>query len=130
MINHLLLPHLIEDHLIGLGSLILCICTVWAILTPYIKDGIIGKIILFGVALGSFGLFSKCISHVDSHHINEATLVICIAMYWCRHVWMAYVFRKVQRWYFLKYPHHDRRLNCRGCNGTNNDGTKRGRNGY
>lgn len=113
MINHFLLPCFIEDHIIGLSSLILCICVIWAILTGYIQDGIIGKITLIFVAIGSFGLFSKCLSHVDNHHINEATLIVALSCYWCRHVWMALVFRKLQRWYFIKYPHRDRRKNCK-----------------
>lgn len=118
---------LLEDHIIGIAALVLCICTVWAMLTKYINDGFFGKIILFFVAIGAAGLFSKSVMHVDSSHINEATLLTALAVYWIRHMWLAYVFRPFQQWYFEKHPNRDRRLNCRGCLGTKLDGTRRGR---
>jgi len=88
----------------------------WGILSDYIKDGIIGKTILFFMAIGAIGVFSKCVLKPEIEPlkigVSETTLVVSFTAYWLRHLWLCYVFRRWQQWYFKAHPHRDRRRKC------------------
>lgn len=112
---------------LSISALIIVIACLWANFTDYIRDGIIGKAIIFLMALGAFGIFAKESAQFDGGGISEVTLLCALAAYWVRHAWIHYVYRKVQRWYYMNHPDRDRRENCKGCLGTNLDGTRRGK---
>lgn len=97
------------DHFIAISALIISIGAFWGIISKNVRDGVIGKIILFFMSVSAFAIFTKAYRGMAGHDISEATLLTSVAFYWIRHIWLVLMWHPLLREYYKKNPHRERR---------------------
>lgn len=97
------------DHCVAFASLVISIGSFWGMISKRVRDGFIGKIILFIMSLSAFAVFTKAYSGIVGHDISEATLLMSVAFYWVRHIWLNLMWYPFLRKHYKRNPHRDRR---------------------
>lgn len=94
---------------VTIGALVLFLACLWANFSPLVNDGIVGKIILFFMALSALVIFSKSIMGYPPTDISITTLIVSNALYWVRKIFLLCMLRKYRRRWYDKNPSFCRR---------------------